>query len=277
MNKQQKYIKALDALFQRKNTPAQQLYNALTEDSKRSRKILAISSLDVNYPHLNKEDNIVWATLIAASHMALKQKEAPDQQLALALQASKEMVDAFINAKLSCQIYPAFKPEKKASSIKEKLKFINYDKISRDWQPIASRALLLSMSYTSKDLPKSCSSCAFQLIKTMGGTDEDAITAAGFSGGIGLSGGVCGTMIAKVWYEALLYLRKHKNEDHYPHSYQKDLYQEFMKITDGEYACPELSGHRFQNIEQHSHFVEEGGCNKLIDLLAQIKPKENNL
>ena len=72
--------------------------------------------------------------------MAVKKEE---QQLALALQASKEMIDAFINAKLSYQIYPAFKPEKKANSIKEKLKFINYDKISKDWKPIAQRTLEL--------------------------------------------------------------------------------------------------------------------------------------
>lgn len=271
MNKQKKYIKALDALFQRKNTPAQHLYNALTHDSKTSRKILAVSSLDVNYPHLNKEDNIVWATLIATSHMAIKQKNTVSKQLSLALQASKEMVDAFINAKLSCQIYPAFKPEKKASSIKEKLKFINYDKISRDWYPIANRTLLLSLSYNSKDLPKNCTACAYQLIKDMEGTEEDAITAAGFSGGIGLSGEICGALIAKVWYEALLFLREHHDETQYPQQFQKQIYNAFMDITHGEYACHELCGKHFKSIEQHSTFIEEGGCNKLLSLIAAIK------
>lgn len=274
MNKQKKYIKAIDALFQRKNTPAQELYNALTEDSKTSRKILAISSLDVNYPHLNKEDNIVWASLIAAGHQALAYNKLPNEQLALTLQASKELVDAFINAKLSCQIYPAFKPEKKISSIKDKLKFINYDKISRDWQPIADRTLLLSLSYSSNDLHKNCSSCVHQLIKKMGGSEEDAITAAGFSGGIGLSGGVCGSLIAKVWFEALLYLRKNKDEDHYPHQFQKQIYNAFMEITKGDYSCPDLSGKHFKDVKQYSTFIEEGGCNKLISLIAEIKAKE---
>ena len=42
----------------------------------------------------------------------------------------------------------------------------------------------------------------------------------------------------------------------------------FLETTDYEFRCDKICGKSFKNIEEHSEFIENGGCNKLIDIMS---------
>ena len=42
-------------------------------------------------------------------------------------------------------------------------------------------------------------SCASEVVKKMGGSNEEIVIAAGFAGGFGLSGNACGALGAAIW------------------------------------------------------------------------------
>jgi hypothetical protein len=91
---------------------------------------------------------------------------------------------------------------------------------------------------------------------------------AGFAGGLGLSGNGCGALAAAVWMNALIHNRKgtgkaasyDPNTDH--------TLQAFYQETDYEIMCSTISKHSFNTLAEHTAFLENGGCKKLIDALA---------
>ncbi len=270
MKRRNPSTKDLKIIFFRKNYFSQKIHNYFTKETISSRKILALSSLNIDYPHHNAEDNIIWTTILAAGNLAYNQDIEREYKTSLALQASKEIADAFANAKANDQIAQSAKTIKRKRWFRRNTPFVNFEKIYDDWLPIAKRSMTLSFSYEKEELPKQCTSCAYELIKKMGGTEEEAIIASGLSGGIGLGGGLCGAFVAKAWYEAIKYLGQNPNENHYPHKRQKLLFKNFKKLTNGQYLCPDLSGKKFHNVEHHSDFIIEGGCNKLISIISNL-------
>ncbi|MEN8187915.1 MAG: C-GCAxxG-C-C family (seleno)protein [Bacteroidota bacterium] len=115
-------------------------------------------------------------------------------------------------------------------------------------------------------------SCASEVVKKMGANDEEAVMVAGFAGGIGLSGNACGVLSAAIWYKMLDWGRKNpgktpamfKNQD------VKKILREFYIQTDSEVLCNKICGKQFKSIDEHSEYIRNGGCEKLIDALAKL-------
>ena len=61
---------------------------------------------------------------------------------------------------------------------------------------------------TWTDLPNVPISCASEVAKRMGASDEEMVMVAGFAGGIGLSGNACGALAAAVWMNTLRLVQK---------------------------------------------------------------------
>ena len=59
--------------------------------------------------------------------------------------------------------------------------------------------LILSLAEKHGDAPPAPVSCAAVLAQKMGASDLHTVMAAGFAGGIGLSGGGCGALGAAIW------------------------------------------------------------------------------
>ncbi len=75
-------------------------------------------------------------------------------------------------------------------------KFVSCFTLTGKWAPEAIKAANEGLSVEQTDLPQHCKSCASEVIKKMGGSEEEMAMVAGFAGGLGLSGNPhCGLSI----------------------------------------------------------------------------------
>jgi len=110
-------------------------------------------------------------------------------------------------------------------------------------------------------------SCSAVLAQKMDLSDMHTVMAAGLAGGIGLSGGACGALGAAIWVIGMndpeeSGLKKMKNPK------ISDTIDRFLKSTDYKFECSEIVGRRFENIGDHAGYLRDGGCSKIIELLA---------
>ena len=115
-------------------------------------------------------------------------------------------------------------------------------------------------------------SCSTILAQKMGATDEQSVMAAGFAGGIGLCGGACGALGAAIWIIGIN-TQKERDVDNLWNDKTfnakvDDLIDRFLKITDYEFECSEIAGRRFDSIDDYTGYLSNGGCLKIIDVLA---------
>ncbi|PLX30645.1 MAG: hypothetical protein C0600_07785 [Ignavibacteria bacterium] len=111
-------------------------------------------------------------------------------------------------------------------------------------------------------------SCAAELARKMGATEEQVVMAAGLTGGIGLSGGACGALGAAMWLMAL----KHgegENKVDYKDPRGHTLVEAFLESSDFEFECEKIVGRRFSDTAEHAAFVREGGCAALIGRITE--------
>jgi hypothetical protein len=115
-------------------------------------------------------------------------------------------------------------------------------------------------------------SCAAELAKRLGESEEHATMAAGLAGGIGLCGGACGALGAAVWFLGMKRYEekgnKPKYEDHVRDPRSQELIDGFLRATDFKFECAEIVGRTFESVEDHADFLRDGGCSAVLDALA---------
>jgi hypothetical protein len=120
---------------------------------------------------------------------------------------------------------------------------------------------------TTNCMASNCSSCAVKLAKKMGASDKHAMMAAGFAGGIGLSGGACGALGAAIWLLGIND-RKQGVANKVIKSRTNQLIESFLKTSGYEFECSEIVGRKFENSDDHADFIQQGGCAEIIEALA---------
>ncbi len=126
------------------------------------------------------------------------------------------------------------------------------------------------MSTKQIDIPELPVSCASEVIKKMGAGDEEAVMVSGFAGGMGLSGMACGALGAAIWKSTLDWCRNNPGQSGYNNPKSKEILEAFKDITGSEMLCSKICDQSFNSIKEHSDFVKNGGCEKLIDVLAEV-------
>ncbi len=129
-----------------------------------------------------------------------------------------------------------------------------------------------ALSEKSIHVPSPPISCAAMLAQKMGVSDMHTVMAAGFAGGIGLCGGACGALGAALWIIGMN-IRKEREvdnlwKDDVFNSKIDDLIDRFLKSTDFEFECSEIVGRRFESVDDHAGYLRDGGCSKIIEVLA---------
>jgi len=112
-------------------------------------------------------------------------------------------------------------------------------------------------------------SCASEVAKKMGASDEEMVMVAGFAGGLGLSGNACGALSAAIWMKNLDRCRKNEKTS-YKDPEADETIEKFYAATDYEILCDKITGCNFKTVEDHTEFIKNGGCDKLINTLAQL-------
>ena len=217
---------------------------------------------------------LVWGAALAVGVEAFSSGENDNQRIDKALNTTSQLVNSFertTNGDNYKFIYNKnFNQQSTISSYIFNGRLLRCLKLADRWVPKALNVANLNLRLTIDNDEDNYTCCAMRVVEKMGGSHQESIMVAGFSGGLGLSGNTCGALAATVWYKGLQWLKEHPEEKHYPIAYSQKTVKDFLKISQGEHLCPYLSGKHFNTLDDHSKFIHEGGCNKLIELLAQL-------
>jgi hypothetical protein len=137
-----------------------------------------------------------------------------------------------------------------------------------DYAPVTIDEINAALSKKYIEVPSTPVSCSAMLASKMGVSDLHTVMAAGFAGGIGLSGGACGALGAAIWIIGMNSIKKGDGKIDYKFPRANDVIDRFMKYTDYEFECSEIVGRRFENIGDHAGYLRDGSCSKVIKALA---------
>lgn len=143
-------------------------------------------------------------------------------------------------------------------------------KLADRWAPEAimtASAGLAATPDTSLQMPLSCAS---EVVRKSGGSEEEITMVSGFAGGLGLQGHACGALAAALWKQTLTWCKDHPGENPSQFSRMKmtALMKSFEKVTGSEMLCKKITGQSFESPGHHSEYLRNGGCRELIEQLA---------
>jgi hypothetical protein len=213
---------------------------------------------------------MLWGSALAVGTEAYHRYKNPDEAIRSAISTTGLVLESFSNrAKtLLCSEFTGCN-QSRATGVARYMLTGGPRRCSRlgtEWAPEAIQSAREGLSATPDVSDMSILNCASEVARKMGAGEQERIMVAGFAGGLGLSGMACGALAAAAWLKILPRARSGKSMFFTPES--KKILREFKAATGSEILCHRICGRRFDTIEDHSKFIKEGGCEKLINLLA---------
>jgi hypothetical protein len=215
---------------------------------------------------------MLWGASMAVGAEALRRYRDPGKATGAAILATQHIMRSFEKrtSSIECEDITQTDFQNKRSFAKYMLsgKFISCFKLAGKWAPEALDAAEEGLAQDQKDLPEKSRSCASDVVSLMGASEEQILMAAGFAGGLGLSGSGCGALAAAVWMNAVIHNRQGTGNSASFDPTTDPTLKTFYEETDYEIECEHICGRLFDTLEQHTDFIKNGGCNKLIYVLA---------
>lgn len=220
---------------------------------------------------------MLWGATLAVGVESYHRCKNRDEAIVLAIKAAKHLNESFIKTAdtvncrdiTKCNLDSFFGMAK--LMITTQIKGMNNSTcfvLAEKWAPRAIESAKIGLAQHETDASKPVLSCASEVVKNMGGNDEEMVIVSGFAGGLGLSGNACGALSAAVWMNSLKWSKEHPGKSAWSNSDAKKTLKRFLAETNSEMLCHKICGQTFNTIEEHSAFVKNGGCSKLIDLLS---------
>lgn len=245
-------------------------------DEERASDLLAGGLLAKGY-----QCGMLWGASLAAGNYAFKRYADMNQSICSAICISQNIVNSFSKCSgcVNCRDFTHCKWNNPLSISRYFITggYFKCLNLIANWAPDA----LDSIQQVDKITPptdQQCFSCASEVIKKAGGNNKEAVMAAGFAGGIGLSGNACGALGAAIWYKTLHWCRNNpkKTPPFFKNPEIKSILEQHELLTNKEYNCKTISGQTFKTPDEHSHYIVNGGCQKRISILAELCKKANN-
>lgn len=221
---------------------------------------------------------MLWGAALAVGAESYRKHENIDKAVAIAVTATQDVIASFIkesgatNCKdiIGYDLTSFFGMTK--FMLKTTLKGMQNSlcfNLAEDWAPEAIKAATegLSKNVNIEERPLNCAS---RVVRKMGGNDEEATMVAGFAGGLGLSGAACGALSAAIWKKMLDWCRDNPEKDppFFNNKIAKKMLKAFNEATDNKMLCSEICGKNFKNLEDHTEYIKNGGCQTIMDVLA---------
>jgi len=217
---------------------------------------------------------MLWGASMAVGAEAYRRhKDNIGKAIAVAIKSTQHVMQSFENQTkcIECEDFTKTDFKNKWSFAKYVLtgKFFSCFKLAEKWAPDAIKAALeglaLEPEYTQTPI-----SCASEVIKKMGNSEEEMVMVAGFAGGLGLRGNGCGALAAAIWKTILELVKKGNWKSTLSDPDSEKIINRFFEVTDYKMKCTEICGKQFYSIDEHSEFIKNGGCEKIINILAQV-------
>jgi C_GCAxxG_C_C family probable redox protein len=222
---------------------------------------------------------MLWGGSLAIGTEAFRKYKDKNKAIAMAINASKLLVDSFHKRThtVNCRDISKVDWDNKFDFAIHMLKTIAQGFVFSPcfnlivkWTPEAIQAANKGLAENINN-NQPCYSCSTEVVKKMGGTEEESIIVAGFAGGIGLSGNACGALSAAIWYKMLQRSKNNqgKSSSMFNNPDAKKVLRTFYMQTDSEMLCNKICNRRFNTIDEHSVYIKSGCCNKLIEALSK--------
>ncbi len=132
------------------------------------------------------------------------------------------------------------------------------------YAPVALAETRAALGEVAADAPPAPPSCSALVASRRGAADLHAGLAAGFAGGIGLSGGACGALATAVWLDAMTGGGDYKAVE----SRATRVVERFLEASGRRFECSEIVGRRFADVADHAAHLRGGGCAGILEALA---------
>ena len=216
---------------------------------------------------------MLWGASLAVGAEAYRMCENQNQAIAVAVNATMKLMTSFSEREntINCREITHCDFTSKLSMAKYFFsgKFLHCFNLADKWAPEAVKSAIEGLSDIEVTSTNECMSCATEVAKKMGASNEEMIMVAGFAGGLGLSGAACGALSATIWMKSLMWCREEEKKSPMKNPYSKKTLDTFYQETDSKILCSDITGNLFKNINEHTKFIKYGGCNKLIEILAK--------
>jgi hypothetical protein len=216
---------------------------------------------------------MLWGAALAAGTEAYNKCSNCDKAIGMAVKATQHIAGSFLTKanSIECEDITDCDWTSKLSMAKYMItgKFLGCFNLAEDWAPDAVNAAREGLELDQSDLPEKPISCASEVVKKMGGTEEEMVMVAGFAGGLGLSGNACGALAAAVWKRSLDNFSPDETYTLKDPISQETL-EAFYEVSQYEMLCEKITGKKFESVCDHTNFIKEGGCKKLIETLGEL-------
>lgn len=217
---------------------------------------------------------MLWGVTLAAGAQAYRLLGPGPQAETEAIIAAQRLVESFRarNKHIDCLEITGANLQQKRGIIKLFIKKggpIGCVRMAVKYAPDAFSDINTSLSEKHIEAPSPPVSCSAMLAQKMGVSDMHTVMAAGFAGGIGLSGGACGALGAAIWIIGMNGSKEQAGRKviNSRIAYTIDRFIR-SKSADFRFECSEIVGRRFENVGDHAGYLRDGGCSEIIELLA---------
>ncbi len=292
MNNSKPKLKGTKKLFVRLGTCSRTFCHILNRqfDHPMEMEELASDPLAGGIMQRGHQCGMLWGSALAVGAESYRRCSDCSQGVGSAINATQHVMESFSKRTkcINCREVTNTDMLSKWDMVKYVLsgRFISCFTLADKWAPEAVQAATEGLSH--KPVDSSCSpvSCASEVAGKMGATEEEMVMVAGFAGGMGLSGKACGALAAAIWLNTLNMCRnqarvaevkskatgkKKRAKSAFFNPNATATLKAFYGATDSKILCHEITGRRFNSITEHSEYMQNGGCQKLINALAASK------
>ena len=216
---------------------------------------------------------MLWGAAMGVGAESYRRFADRDKAIGMSIVATQHILKSFKEKAKSdnCSEITDTDWSKKFSILKYMIrgKMVTCFKLAGNWAPHAIKAANDGLASDQSGLPEQPISCASEVVKKMGGSDEEMVMVAGFAGGYGLSGNACGALSAAIWMNTLARVRLNSYKYSFSDPEFDRIIKSFYEVTDYKVECSEICGQHFNSVTEHTEFIKNGGCSKLLDVLAK--------
>jgi hypothetical protein len=217
---------------------------------------------------------MVWGAALGAGAQAYRLFGPGPEAQTKAIVAAQRIVESFRAQNKSIDCFDIVGADWESASAAQTALFllkggpIRCFRMSAQYPPVAFHEINAVLSEERDEVITGPVGCAALLAQKMGVSDGHAVMAAGFAGGVGLSGSGCGALGAAIWFAGLKSLEEGAKKVPYKPKSSVEIVERFLKCTDYEFECSTIVGRKFEGVGDHADHMCNGGCSKIIETLA---------
>jgi len=229
---------------------------------------------------LGHQCGMLWGSALAAGAESFRRNSDRSLAIASSVVATRHIMKSF-NARagsIICRDITGINLKNKLSIAKMMVKILLQGgmrnstcfRLADKWAPEAIQSATAGLSALPADVPRPCMNCASEVVSRKGGSNEEMVMVSGFAGGMGLTGFACGALGAAIWMDSLAWCRENpgKSSFEYGRKSSSKILEVFNYTTGKEILCEKITAKSFTSIRDHSDFIRDGGCEKVINALS---------